>query len=212
MTLDGKYTGDFRVDVGSSATVDLHTPFVKQHGLDKAGDKGVDVTGGGFGGTFTSRLTRMKTLAIGPYTWKEPIVSMSRATAGAFTSEDYAGNIGNRILERFKCTFDYERRMLYLEPGLQYKNPDSFSRAGLQLARMPDGIRAMQVLAGSPAAKAGVREGDEVLTLDGAPVVSLTPDAVSDVLDRGKPGSRHALELKRDGRVSKVTITLKDVL
>ena len=36
--------------------------------------------------------------------------SLSGAASGALASEDYAGNIGNQILERFRCTFDYERR------------------------------------------------------------------------------------------------------
>src|SRR5205085_7771872 len=35
MTLDGKFTGQFRVDVGSSSTVDLHRPFVTKHALEK---------------------------------------------------------------------------------------------------------------------------------------------------------------------------------
>ena len=114
MTLDGGITGDFRVDVGSGSSVDLHTPFVKRHDLMTKAGKGVEVMGGGFGGTFTTRMVRMKKIEIGPYSWADPVVSLSQATVGAFTSEDYAGNIGNRILERFKVTLDYERRQMWL--------------------------------------------------------------------------------------------------
>src|SRR5262249_26354627 len=135
MKIDGKYEGGFRVDVGSSSTVDLHTPFVQKNHLEGAGTGAVEVTGGGFGGTVTNRMARMNKVELGPFSWTHPLVSMSRAQAGAFTSEDYAGNIGNRILERFKCTLDYERRTLYLEPGKNYTRPDEFTRAGLQLAR-----------------------------------------------------------------------------
>ena len=35
MKLDDAIEGDFRVDVGSGSTVDLHTPFVKRHDLAK---------------------------------------------------------------------------------------------------------------------------------------------------------------------------------
>src|SRR5436309_5620241 len=55
--------------------------------------------------------------SIGPYSWREPMLTFSGASSGALASEDYAGNIGNQILQRFKCTFDYERRVLYLEPS-----------------------------------------------------------------------------------------------
>ena len=212
MKLDGKYEGGFRVDVGSSSTVDLHTPFVKEHHLENAGGKGIEVTGGGFGGTFTNRLTRMQRADLGPFSWTHPLVSMSHAEAGAFTSEDYAGNIGNRILERFKCTFDYERRMLYLEPGKNYQKTDQFSRAGIQLARTGDQVTAMSVLPDSPASKAGLKEGDEVLSVDGASVLTLTPDSVSDMLDQGKIGSIHTIEIKRDGKVSKIAVTLKEMI
>jgi Aspartyl protease/PDZ domain len=212
MTLNGKYSGGFRVDVGSSSTVDLHTPFVKKNHLETVGGKGMNVMGGGFGGTFTNRIVRLDKLQLGPFAWTRPIVSLSGAEAGAFTSEDYAGNIGNRLLERFTCTFDYDRRLLYLEPGKRYALPDEFSRAGVQLARTGDLVRAMSVLPNSPAAISGVREGDEVISLDGVPVLTMTPDAVSDVLDRGKAGSVHSLELRRDGKVSKVKVTLKDML
>ena len=34
MRLDGQIEGDFRLDVGSNATVDLHAPFVRAHALD----------------------------------------------------------------------------------------------------------------------------------------------------------------------------------
>jgi hypothetical protein len=212
MKIDGKYEGGFRVDLGSSSTVDLHTPFVKKHGLEAVGPKGIEVTGGGFGGTFTSRLTRLEKIELGPYSWTKPLVSMSRATVGAFSSEDYAGNIGNKILERFKTTFDYERRILYLEPGKLYGSIDTFSRSGVQLGRVGDVVRAMQVLAGSPAAKAGIREGDELVSLDGTALVTMTPDTVGEVLESGRVGSKHTLEIRRDGKVRKVTLTLKDII
>jgi hypothetical protein len=82
MTLDDRYSGDFRVDVGSSSTVDLHSPFVERNELDKkVKGKKIDVIGGGFGGTFTSTLTRMTKLQLGP-------VHVDRADAHVLRRED----------------------------------------------------------------------------------------------------------------------------
>ena len=47
LTIDGRYEGEFRVDVGSSATVDLHRPFVGEHGIDERVKKSVTVVSGG---------------------------------------------------------------------------------------------------------------------------------------------------------------------
>jgi hypothetical protein len=211
MTLDGAYQGAFRIDVGSSSTVDLHGPFVRRHGLAARFPEGLDVTGGGFGGTFHNRLVRMKSAAIGSFRWERPLVSFSGAREGAFASEDYAGNIGNQILERFKVTLDYERRAMWLEPSARHREPDRFSRAGVQLARFGDVVKAMQVLPGSPAARAGLGEGDVVVALDGKPILEHTPDTVLAIFE-GAPGRTVALEVERAGKRERVRIKLREIL
>jgi hypothetical protein len=212
MTLDGKWTGKFRLDVGSGSTLDLHTPFVQKNGLDQLPGKTMDVSGGGFGGMFTTTLRRMKTLEIGGFTVPGPLVGLSHATVGGFASEDYAGNIGNRLLERFKVTLDYERRTLWLEPGRRFKDPDVFPRSGVQLVQLGGVVQVAMVLPGSSAATAGVVEGDEVTAIDGAPVSEWTPDRVTETLEQGKVGSRHTLEVKRAGAAKTLTLTLKEML
>ena len=212
MKLDGAAEGQFRLDVGSGATVDLHGPFVKAHGLLEGSSPRLEITGAGFGGTFRSTVRRMGKLSIGPYAWDRPIVALSGATSGAFTSEDYAGNIGNQILQRFVCTLDYERRILYLEPGARYAEPDVFPRSGLQLARFGDRVVAFAVLPDSPAARAGLHEEDVVESIDGKPVLQWTPDTIAEAIDRGQPGSRHTLVVVREGRRLHLTLVLKDLL
>ena len=210
LTLDGEFDGDFRIDVGSGSTVDLHGPFVRRNGLDQALPAGVEVTSGGFGGTFESRVTRARSLAIGPYSWDKPLVSLSQAATGAFASEDYAGNVGNQLLERFKVTLDYEHRALHLEPGARFKKPDSFSRSGLQLAREGSMVRAAQVVAGSPAAKAKIQPGDEVVEIAGRPAADYTAEGAAGLLDHGKAGSKVKLVIARDGKRKKVKLKLRE--
>ncbi len=213
MTIDGAYTGSFRVDVGSSSTVDLHHPFVARHQLAaKAAGRKLEVVGGGFGGTFTSTLTRMKTMTLGPYSWKDPMLSFSGAASGALASEDYAGNIGNQILQRFVCTFDYEHRRLYLEPSARFHERDHFSRAGVQLARYGDAVKAMQVLPGSPAARAGLAQGDEVTSIDSKPVLNYTADDLQRLFEDGKAGARVTLQAVHEGTPKTITLTLAEML
>ncbi len=210
MKLDDQYEGEFRLDVGSNSTVDLHGPFVKQNDIRPA--KYLTVSGGGFGGMFQSRLCRMKRVQLGPFSWPQPIVSLSGAQTGALASEDYAGNVGNQILERFKCTFDYERRALYLEPGAKLKKEDRFSRGGVQLAKYGDTVKAMQVLAGSPAAKAGIREGDEVVSIDGKAAASWDPDDLIQFFENAPEGRKVPFEISREGKKSAVTVRLRRMI
>jgi hypothetical protein len=212
MRIDGELEGGFRVDVGSSSTVDLHTPFVAKHDLMAKATRFVDARGGGFGGSFVSRVVRMKKLELGPYSWTEPLVTLSQAKEGAFTSEDYAGNIGNRLLERFKVTLDYERRQMWLEPGRLYPRRDPMTRIGTQLTRVADTVKVGDVLAGSAAERAGLRADDVVTALDGRPILELGPDEISAALDEGVEGSAHTFAIVRAGKAKRIKVTRKEML
>lgn len=212
MKIDGQYDGQFRIDVGSSSTVDVHTPYVAKHGLREKAHPAIDVIGGGFGGTFTNTLTRMKKVEIGPYSWTEPLISLASTTSGALASEDYAGNLGNHILERFKCTFDYDHKTLYVEPGAKYASRDHFTRAGIQLARYGDTVKAMQVIQGSPAARAGLRENDVVTAIGGKPVLSWTLEGLRELFEDGTVGAKVKIEIEREGKRKKLSVKLEEML
>jgi hypothetical protein len=212
MRLDGKLEGEFRLDVGSNSTVDLHGPFVREHKLDPGRHGALEVSGAGFGGEFSSKITRLKRIDIGPFGWDDPLVSLSGATVGALASEDFAGNVGNHILERFKCTFDYDRHAVFLEPGAKYAERDHFSRTGLQLARYGDDVRAGQVVAHSPAASAGIEEGDLVISLEGKPILDYGMDEIDRMFEDGEPGTTLQLVISRDGKPREVRIKLKDLI
>jgi len=211
-TLDGRHEGLFRLDVGSSSTVDFHAPFAKRHGLEKKLRGAREVTGAGFGGHFTSALGRARSMAFGPYRWADPMVSVSRATEGAFASEEFAGNVGNRILERFRVTLDYDGRRVWLEPGARYRERDSFTRAGALLVREDGRVRARSVLPGSPAAKAGLREDDEVTAVDGRAVGDWQLRELEDLFERGENGRKVTFAVTREGASHTLVMTLREML
>ena len=210
-TLDG-YEGEFRLDVGSGSGVDLHAPFVAEHGLEKTAKRTVLDQGGGFGGTWERVGTRMKSFTIGPHTVKEPLVHLSRATEGAMASEDFAGNVGNRVLDRFTCTFDYTHKRLYLEPNRRFAERDEYTRFGAQLVRGGDRVVVGFVVPGSAAADAGLATGDEVLALAGRPAAEYTVDEVSALFEKRPEGTAIAVEYQRGEEKKTVTVKLKTML
>src|SRR5262245_43513976 len=213
--LTGKLDEDeglFRLDVGSSSTVDVHAPFAKKAGLVNKMGKTTQFDGVGFGGSFSSEVGRLRSMSLGPYEWDDPVVVVSHATEGAFASEEFAGNIGNRILERFRVTFDYERRQVYLEPGRRYADRDHLTRAGLLLTRRSGKVGVESVLKDSPADRAGLRTGDEVLAVDGRGIAQWDLPQLTDLLDEGEPGRKVEVRVMRDGHQKQLKVKLSEVV
>ena len=211
--VEGTCGGEFLVDVGNSFHMNLHGSLVRKCRLFGLGRrKEVTVWGGGIGGAFQSTVCRLARARIGSYEWEEPIAALSLSTAGMVGSKDYAGNIGNGVLERFVCTFDYERRKLYLEPGKRSTARDSYSRVGTLLVRNGERVLAAGVTRGSAADEAGLEANDEVLSIDDRAARRWTREEIDRLLEGGLEGSTHKLRIRRDGAESTLTLTLKDVL
>ncbi len=211
-TVDG-HTGLFRLDLGSSSTVDLHTPFVRRHGLVAKLRHPMRVTGTGFGGEFASTLGRLGRMQVGRHAWDDPMVTCADAAEGAFASEEFAGNIGNRLLERFRVTLDYERRQVVLEPGARAGQRDRFTQVGALLTMEPDShVVVRAVLEGSPAMRGGLREGDRVLRIDGRGVREWDAGSLEARFEGGSPGGTVTLDVERGGRGKRVRIQRREVL
>jgi len=211
-TLDDGCEGEFLVDVGNSFNLNVHGSMVRRCRLFTPDRKEVEVWGGGFGGSFSATVCRLSRIKLGPYEWDDPIAALSLSTHGMVGSTDYSGNIGNGILERFRCTFDYARHTLYLEPGRRYNDRDHFSRSGTLFLRSGDHVVAAGITPHSGAEKAGLRPQDEILEVDGRPITNYTPEDLDRLLEDGPAGTSHEIKVRRDGRDKTLTLTLSDIL
>ena len=210
--LDDQYEGDFRLDVGSGSSVDLHTSYVEKYDLDRKITKKVETQGAGFGGSIAIAMGRMKTFAIGPYVVADPLVGLSRATSGAFASKDFAGNVGNRILDRFRTTLDYSRKTVYLEPNRRFGDREPFGKFGAQLLRDGDRVIIGYVQDGTPAARAGIVRGDVLVSVDGRAAAKESVDGLSQRLEDAPDGTELKLKLERGGKAREIRVKLESIL
>jgi hypothetical protein len=215
MTLDGTCTGKFLVDVGNSFHTTVHGSMVRSCRMfGRRKRKEVEVSGGGIGGGFTSTLCRLDSLRLGPFSWTEPVAALALHTRGGIGSKDFAGNIGNDLLERFRCTYDYSHRTLYLEPGRRYGHRDKVSRLGVMLVRLEHQVYAGTVITGSAGYEAGLRWYDEIVAIDGRPALKWTREELDRVLEEGEVGSVHRITYRRwlEDEDKTVEVKLRDVL
>jgi len=206
--------GEFVVDCGNSFGLDVHGSLVRQCRLlsRAAGRRQVEVYSGGIGGAAINWFSRLDSVRIGGHSWSEPIAGFSLGSRGLIGSRDYAGNIGNGVLERFVVTIDYEGRRMYLEPGKRFTERDRFSRSGAFLVKQTDRVIAGQIIRGSAAHQAGLKLFDLVMTIDGRQASEFTPEELDRMFEHGEEGATHTLVIERDGEQRTLTLKLKDVL
>jgi hypothetical protein len=163
--------GWFDLDTGSRSSLVLAAPFAAAHGLHaKYAPRFTATTGWGVGGASRSQLARATSLRIAGFELREPVTLLSTQQAGSFAASDIAGNIGGGILKRFDLTLDYANERIFFEPNTQFDAPDVFDRSGMWLNDAGNALEVMDVTAGGPAERAGVRVGERVRAIDGKPV------------------------------------------
>jgi hypothetical protein len=203
----------FDIDTGSRSELDITGPFVKAHDLHARFAKGVSaVTGWGMGGPSRSYVVRLPSLTLGS---APPVLNsvagLSEDKGGSISDPNYEGNIGSGFLKRFVVTFDYAHQKMYLKPARPTPvDVGTFDRAGMWINAGPDGYVVTEISAGGPAARAGLRVGDVITVLNGAPVLA---EGLADArsLLRAKPaGTKVGLSVKRDGSARQVALVLED--
>jgi membrane-associated protease RseP (regulator of RpoE activity) len=115
--------------------------------------------------------------------------------------EPVDGLLGYSFLKHFRVALDYPRGLLWLDPtrGDVEDRREEYCHPGLQLESVAGAVRIMAVAGGSPAARAGVRGGDDLVEIDGAPVAGLDLVSVSRRLE-GAPGTALSLRLRRGSK------------
>lgn len=90
--------------------------------------------------------------------------------------------------------------------------PDSYDRAGMWLNRGEDGFQVMDVVAGGPAAEAGLKVGDTIVAMDGQTSKNLALPDVRLRLKESPPGTKVLLSVKSGAESREVTVVLRDLV
>jgi predicted aspartyl protease len=201
--------GLFGIDTGDMYSLSLSAPFVTQHELAKQYGATIQgYAGEGFGGADKGLFTRASVLRLGQMSVSRPITVLSEDSQGRFASSAISGNIGLHILKQFTITFDYAHGKMYLEKNSNYGKPDIFNRAGLLLNLEPEDLKIETVISGSPAAKAGLAEGDVITQIDGG---QPTDDSIQNAFTQPVGTILH-LTVSHAGALRSVSLILEDVL
>ena len=188
------------IDTGKVDPFSLSAAFARRNGFLTNASTFLAVKGVSLGGDTQAWLTRAKSLRFANFTIKEPVMGIAEEEA------DRAGQLGYEALRRFTITFDYSRKRAYFEANSSFDEPYQFDHAGFILGAGADlsTLTAYMVIAGTPASAAGLKEGDEILTVNSRAASTFTLDEARKYFEHAMGPQR--LTIRRNGSTMTLTV------
>lgn len=214
--VQGKLDGapaTFGIDTGARSALLVYGPYVVSHGLrEKYKPKFQGVTGWGIGGPLRSEIARIESVELGGIQLPHIVARFSLNKSGATAGNSRAGLIGPDILQQFTVICDYERDRVILEKNKNFGMRDTYDKAGVWLVQSGTQFEVLDVMAGGPAERAGLRAGDKVIAVDGVAAKNLVLPEVRDRWKHASPGTKVAVKLERGDQDHETTIVLEDLV
>lgn len=210
--VDG-FDANLDIDSGNDCCISLNAQFGAQNDVTAAYAHPIVTSSEGVTGRVGSTLLRLHGATIGTYTLNGAVATLSHAATDATTSNGVDGTIGYDVLRRFTTTIDYAKRTLYLTPDdrLEEYTPVFFA-GGFVSQRNADGtLSVIEVIAGTPASAAGVRDGDTLVAVNGESIAQMSRADLSLAFHRQAPEAIE-LTLSSRGASRTITYTLRDLL
>lgn len=196
-----KYNAVLMLDTGYMGTGTLPGGLFDQLVADGEITNLRKVTLGSARGEVQSQAGRLSTLQAGDLNYKNLI----------FERGGRYGMLGLGFLSRHTVTIDSPGNRAYLKPGREFQRADENDMSGLHLLAKPDGVTVHSVDAESPAAQAGLTEGDVLLQVAGNKTAEVSLAEIRRVL-RSEPGKKIDVILLRDGKKYRASFTLRRLL
>lgn len=176
----------------------------------------ISLIGRGLAGTINGRIARIQSIEMGKYKLEEVVVNFPNP-------EDYGspdslkndnvfrnGAIGGELLRRFSTVFNFPAGKMYLKKNSSYSRKFNFNLSGMTFKAKGSRLRRFEITdvrKGSGAAQADIREGDELVSIDGISAGEYNLNGINQAFDL-RPGRKIHVEIMREGKTLKKKIIL----
>ena len=201
-TIDGN-AYRFMLDTGMPGQAMLWPAAARRSGLWNDAVPFAPERGRGIGGRGArGRLVRAGTMRIGDFAFERPLVFVNDPSSyqrAAFVD----GIIGLNFLELLNLSTDVRRGKLWAQPSGRTQRPRRYGLTGIWVEERHNALAIVDLSPRSPAAEAGLQEGDEILDLSLAQFVQRAG---------GRPGQSFELRYRRGGETRTARLTLREFL
>ena len=198
----------FLFDIGAGLCMMLNKDFIEDSNfLDK---KRVLYAkeAEGVGGKIDMHMTVIREVRMGPYRFRNVPVFVFDDTFNLTSYPYLSGIIGNDILRRFNLILNYAKKEFYFMANHNFQDPFDYAYSGIELYMVDGYILLGDVAEGSPAAIAGLKEGDIVLGINN--IVGQNLQLFKSALQSA--GEKVRMIVNRDGELMEFTFKIKTIL
>lgn len=158
---------DALLDLGNGGALKLPSDYWQKQPV-LANLRYADSQAGGVGGMKQSRIVTFPTVSFAGTTFSNVPGSMGGDSQGG--QPQYGANLGIGILKQFDLVLDLGNNRLVLTP-LAKPNFER-DRSGLRTVQQGGALEVAFASPQGPAAKAGLKQGDRIVAVDGRPIVA----------------------------------------
>lgn len=174
--------------------------------------------GRGLNGVINGSLGRIQKIRFGRYEMDNILASFPDSAAFGMKLIDMPerqGNVGCELLRRFNVTFNYPEQYIVMKPVKRLmRETFEHDMSGMELRAKGEHFKnyyVAKVIDGSPAALAGLQEGDELMFINNNAVNSLTISDIYKTLQKGE-GKEVSLLVRRNGEIIIAHFVLKRLI
>lgn len=201
------------VDTGASDAIWLSTKSDSRIGLPENHIE--TFLGKGLSGDLYGQKGRIGGIWVGPLVLPEPIVAFpdNDMIESLIVANDRNGTLGAEILRRFYVTLDYPSHQLKLRPTNRVKEDFNYNMSGLEVSNPMPGLPIFMIdniRKGSPADNAGLKENDQILSVNNNSNTSLSLNDIN-LIFQSKENRKIKMKVLRDGTEIKTSFQLEKV-
>ncbi len=161
-----KLVSNFYFDTGAGLNLLVTEDFVKDNNFLLGRRKPLITQVQGLGGKRQMRLTVIKRLKFGPYTFRQVPTNIYDDEDKVINYPNVVGLLGNDIMRRFNITLNYAAQEIHFKPNSNYFDEFDYAYTGLTLYSFEGKIIVDDIVKDSPASKAGLQNGDELICVN----------------------------------------------
>lgn len=168
--------------------------------------------GQGAAHTFRTKSVKCRNIEFAGFKVDNPMISFSYGGTDTVFTADEIGVLGSSLFRNFVIYCDYATEQLIVEKGDDFNKEFPEDKAGLTFIRSENGeFEVFFVAQGTPAAKAGFRQGDTVKSINGIHVQYIgSLSAIRKMLTE-EPDTEYAFVVNRNGKEKRLNLKLANL-